>query len=113
MKAPRFGPESTPGFDRSTMGLFPVHIHVDRNGFIYANLDAANTPETAWSDQYGAMDLEDRFVKSGIDWEKIEYDLTWTQNGEFNWKLMQENYNEVSLICRLIGLRQFSAAFLP
>ena len=97
-KAPQFGSQATPGFDKTEMGLFPVHIHVDRNGFLYVNLDAASTPEIAWDDQFGSMDLEPRFAQPAIDWENIDYDHTWTQDGDYNWKLMQENYNEVKLL---------------
>ena len=52
-KAPRFTADSTPLFDPSKIRLFPVHMHVDRNGFVYANLDARREAEIKWEDQYG------------------------------------------------------------
>jgi hypothetical protein len=69
---------------------------VDRNGFVYVNLDAKEVPEISWESQYAQMDKQDVLALSGIDWDAVEYDLTWIKEGKFNWKLMQDNYNEVS-----------------
>lgn len=94
-KAPRFSDGSVEGFDVGVIRLFPVHVHVDRNGFVYVNLDARQTPEVSWESQYGVMDQQEVLVNAGVDWDKVEYDFTWTKEGSFNWKLMQDNYNEV------------------
>ena len=94
-KAPRFTADAVDGFDTSEYGLFPIHIHVDRNGFVYANLDAKGTPDVSWDCQYGLLDQQEVLVSSGVDWNSVEFDLTWTKEGQFNWKLMQDNYNEV------------------
>ncbi|KIV89539.1 hypothetical protein PV10_06932 [Exophiala mesophila] len=93
-KAPRFTPDSTPFFDPSTIRLFPVHVHIDRNGFVYANLDANPVPDVSWEHQYGHLDQQNVLKHSGVDWDAVEYDFTWTKEGNFNWKLMQDNYNE-------------------
>ncbi|ETI22600.1 hypothetical protein G647_06676 [Cladophialophora carrionii CBS 160.54] len=93
-KAPRFTPESVSDFDSANIQLFPIHVHVDRNGFVYANLDARPEPEITWKAQYGGLDEQDVLTHSGIDWDAVEYDFTWTKEGKFNWKLMQDNYNE-------------------
>ncbi|KAJ9609277.1 hypothetical protein H2204_015584, partial [Knufia peltigerae] len=93
-KAPRFTPESVPTFDPSAIHLFPVHVHVDRNGFVYVNLDANPDPAISWGSQYGDLDRQEVLLNSGIDWDKVEYDFTWTNDGAFNWKVMQDNYNE-------------------
>jgi phenylpropionate dioxygenase-like ring-hydroxylating dioxygenase large terminal subunit len=94
-KAPRFTPESVPTFDPSTIRLFPIHVHLDSNGFVYVNLDASPEREISWHAQYGQLDRQERLVNSGIDWDAVEYDFTWTKDGAFNWKVMQDNYNEV------------------
>jgi len=94
-KAPRFTPEAVPSFDPTSIRLFPIHVHVDINGFVYVNLDASRVPETSWEQQYGALDRQDVLKDSGIDWDAVEYDFTWTKEGAFNWKIMQDNYNEV------------------
>ncbi|KAH6709162.1 Rieske [2Fe-2S] domain protein [Leptodontidium sp. MPI-SDFR-AT-0119] len=94
VKAPRFTPDSLAGFETSQINLFSIHTHVDRNGFVYVNLDASEEPTVSWEDQYGNMDQQKVLVESGIDWTKVEYDFTWTAEGNFNWKLMQDNYNE-------------------
>ncbi|KAK5056217.1 hypothetical protein LTR84_012770 [Exophiala bonariae] len=93
-KAPRFTPESVPSFSPSSIRLFPIHVHVDRNGFVYVNLDAGVVPEISWEQQYGSLDQQDVLKDSGVDWDAVEYDFTWTKEGAFNWKLMQDNYNE-------------------
>ncbi|KAH9215440.1 Rieske [2Fe-2S] iron-sulfur domain-containing protein, partial [Leptodontidium sp. 2 PMI_412] len=94
VKAPRFTPDSLAGFETSQINLFSIHTHVDRNGFVYVNLDASEEPTVSWEDQYGNMDQQKVLVGSGIDWTNAEYDFTWTAEGNFNWKLMQDNYNE-------------------
>lgn len=94
-KAPRFSDGSVDGFDASGIHLFPIHVHVDRNGFVYVNMEAKEMPEVSWESQYGAMDQQEVLVHAGVDWDKVEYDFTWTKEGNFNWKLMQDNYNEV------------------
>lgn len=94
-KAPRFTPDSVPSFDPSNIRLFPIHIHIDRNGFVYVNLDANTEPEVRWEEQYGGLDSQDVLTNSGVDWDAVDYDFTWIKDGKFNWKLMQDNYNEV------------------
>lgn len=101
VKAPRFTPDSVTGFDTSSISLFSIHTHVDRNGFVYVNLDANEQPEVSWEEQYGDMDQQKVLLESGIDWTKVEYDFTWTAEGQFNWKLMQDNYNEVWIFGKL------------
>lgn len=76
------------------MHLFPVHIHVDHNGFVYANLDASETPSVSWESQYSDMDRQAILENSGIDWSLVEYDFTWSKEGNYNWKVMQDNFNE-------------------
>ncbi|KIW91672.1 uncharacterized protein Z519_07640 [Cladophialophora bantiana CBS 173.52] len=93
-KAPRFTPESVPAFDASDIRLFPIHTHVDRNGFVYVNLDARPEPEISWVEQFGDLDRQAVLQNSGVDWDAIEYDFTWVKEGKFNWKIMQDNYNE-------------------
>ena len=96
-KAPRFTPESVPSFEPSNIRHFPVHVRVDRNGFVYINLDTNPEPEISWEDQCGQLDRQDVLTHSGIDWDAVEYDFTWTKDGKFNWKLMQDNYNGVRI----------------
>lgn len=73
---------------------------------MYANLDVKEPPEVSWEDQYEGMDQQDVLVESGVDWSKVEYDFTWAKEGHFNWKLMQDNYNEV-ILSLLVHTHQF------
>ena len=99
-KAPRFVPNSVEAFNASQKGLFRVHVHVDRNGFVYVNLDAKEAPDVSWQSQYERIDEQDVLTSSGVDWDAVEYDFTWVKEGRFNWKLMQDNYNEVRSLPR-------------
>lgn len=62
---------------------------------MYVNLDSACVPEISWEQQYGKLDRQDVLKDSAVDWDAVEYDFTWSNEGAFNWKLMQDNYNEV------------------
>lgn len=113
-KAPRFTPDAVPAFDTSSIRLFSIHTHVDRNGFVYVNLDSRTTPEISWESQYGDIDRQDVLTSAKVDWDAVEYDFTWTKDGQFNWKLMQDNYNEASEITSVVShliaeLTRFSA----
>lgn len=44
------------------------------------------------------LDQQEVLVSSGVDWDSVEFDLTWSKEGRFNWKLLQDNYNEVSSV---------------
>ncbi|KAL1847300.1 hypothetical protein Plec18167_001380 [Paecilomyces lecythidis] len=72
--------------------LFPIHVHIDRNGFIWVNMDAKETPEVAWEDDFEGVDEQPRF--SYYDFEDYVFDHTWEQDGDFNWKILADNYNE-------------------
>jgi phenylpropionate dioxygenase-like ring-hydroxylating dioxygenase large terminal subunit len=93
-KAPRFTAQHTPSFEAAKVQLYPVHVHNDRNGFVYVNLDAAPVPEVSWESQYHGLDVQEALLDSGINWDAVEYDRTWAKEGDFNWKVMQDNYNE-------------------
>ncbi|KAJ5819410.1 hypothetical protein N7474_005001 [Penicillium riverlandense] len=71
---------------------FPIHMHIDRNGFIWVNLDAGETPEVAWKDDFEGVDEQPRF--NYYDFENYVFDHTWDMEGEFNWKILADNYNE-------------------
>lgn len=89
-KAP--GYQDLPTFDKSKNGLFPVHVHIDHNGFVWVNLSGKETPEIAWDDDFGGVDLQQRF--NGINFDDYQYDHTWEQTGAYNWKLLADNFNE-------------------
>jgi phenylpropionate dioxygenase-like ring-hydroxylating dioxygenase large terminal subunit len=54
-KAPRF--DTVEGFDKSQQSLLPVNVHVDRFGFIWANLQAGK-PEISWEKNNEGVDEE-------------------------------------------------------
>ncbi|CAG9947162.1 unnamed protein product [Clonostachys rosea f. rosea IK726] len=88
-KAP--GYQDLPDFDKSKNNLFPIHTHVDKNGFIWINLDADEKPEIAWSDDFADVDEQVSF--SGSDWSDFAFDHSWDIDGEYNWKVLADSYN--------------------
>lgn len=89
-KAP--GYQDMEGFDKSQNGLFQIHVHIDRKGFVWVNLDAAEVPEVAWSDDFHGVDMQERFDK--FDFETFQFDHAWQMSGNYNWKTLADNYNE-------------------
>lgn len=93
-KAPRF--DTVGGFDRSQHGLLPVHVHVDKAGFVWVNLEATadgRRPGTKWEDQLLRVDESDRMSKFDFS-EEFSYDHEWDMDLDANWKGLIENYNE-------------------
>ncbi|KAI8952940.1 hypothetical protein F4801DRAFT_588566 [Xylaria longipes] len=89
-KAPSY--QDIEGFDKSQNGLFPIHVHIDTNGFIWVNLEAKEKPTAAWEDDYKNIDKQARFKAYNFD--NYKFDHTWQMEGEYNWKLLGDNYNE-------------------
>ncbi|EKV16647.1 Naphthalene 1,2-dioxygenase subunit alpha [Penicillium digitatum] len=72
--------------------IFPVHVHIDRTGFVWVNLDINKLPEVAWNDDFEGVDEQPRFEH--YNFEDYNFDHTWEMEGEFNWKILADNYNE-------------------
>ena len=89
-KAP--GYQELGGFDKRVNGLFPIHVHIDCNGFIWINLDGKPTPEVAWEEDFGGIDRQDRYKYFTFD--DYEFDHVWQMDGKYNWKILADNYNE-------------------
>ncbi|KAL2062474.1 hypothetical protein VTL71DRAFT_6740 [Oculimacula yallundae] len=88
-KAP--GYKDMKGFDKTQNGLFPIHVHVDANGFIWVNLDASSKPEK-WSEEFSNIDQMARHKP--FNFEDYQFDHTWGMSGDYNWKTLADNYNE-------------------
>lgn len=89
-KAP--GYQELDGFDKNKNGLFPIHVHIDENGFIWINMDAKEKPELAWEDDFEAVDKSEELAHYNFD--DYTFDHTWEVEGDFNWKIIADNYNE-------------------
>ncbi|KAJ5369194.1 uncharacterized protein N7496_008954 [Penicillium cataractarum] len=89
-KAP--GYQDLEGFDKSKNGLLPIHVHTDANGFIWVNLDGSEEPEISWEDDFKGIDLQSRF--KDFNFEDYTFDHSWELNGDYNWKILADNYNE-------------------
>jgi len=89
-KAP--GYQDLEGFDKSKNSLLPIHLHIDNKGFIWVNMDGKPTPEIAWSEDFAGINTQPRF--EGYDWDQYQFDHTWEMEGDYNWKILADNYNE-------------------
>lgn len=99
-KAPKF--EEVEGFDKGDYDLFKIHTHTDKSGFIWVNLDASETP-IPWEELNAGTDEQPRLEDFSLD--DYEYYRTWTTHGKYNWKLVGDNYNEVSALGKGCSMR--------
>ncbi|KAH7065966.1 Rieske [2Fe-2S] iron-sulfur domain-containing protein [Paraphoma chrysanthemicola] len=81
-------------FDKEQNGLFPIHTRVDRNGFVWVNMDASETPEVSFEEHFENVDVQQRFEDSGINFDDYELDHTYQLDGHYNWKILSDNFNE-------------------
>ncbi|KAI1859503.1 hypothetical protein JX265_009993 [Neoarthrinium moseri] len=89
-KAPRF--DTVQGFDRSQHGLLPIHVHTDKVGFVWVNLQAGD-PDIKWEDDFRGAD--EKAILREFDFEKeFKFDHVWDMELESNWKGLIDNYNE-------------------
>lgn len=68
-------------------------MHIDKLGFVWVNLDAAETPSFSWEADFASVDEQPRFEIFNMD--DYHYDHSWDMIGEYNWKVLADNYNEV------------------
>lgn len=71
-------------FEKERNGLFPVHVHVDRLGFVWVNLEAAETPSVSWEEQLLGADTQKRL--QGFNMKEYVFNHEWSLNGNYNWK---------------------------
>lgn len=91
-KAPKY--QEIPGFKKEENGLYKIHVHVDALGFVYVNLDAGDEPTVSWEQDFATVDEQPRLLK--FDMGNYTYDHSWEMMGDYNWKVLADNYNEVS-----------------
>ncbi|KAG8672521.1 hypothetical protein FPOAC2_05916 [Fusarium poae] len=84
--------DASTGFDQKQNGLLPIHVKVDARGFIWINMDGAKVPEVAWEDDFDNLDTHERF--SYYNFEDYNFDHVWEMEGDYNWKILADNYNE-------------------
>jgi phenylpropionate dioxygenase-like ring-hydroxylating dioxygenase large terminal subunit len=68
-------------FDKDQNSLFPIHTRVDRNGFIWVNMDAAEVPEVSFDKHFENVDIQQRYIDSGINFNDYELDHTYEIEG--------------------------------
>lgn len=84
-------------FDKDKVGLFPVHLHVDARGLVWVNLENTKESSVPWADDFSGADKQPRL--NAYNMEEYVFDHVWGMKGDYNWKTLVDNYNEVRL-CR-------------
>jgi phenylpropionate dioxygenase-like ring-hydroxylating dioxygenase large terminal subunit len=90
-KAPKY--QDLEGFEKEKHGLFPIHVHIDKYGFIWVNLEASETPSVPWEKDFAGVDEQSRLKP--FDFSQYQFDHQWEMVGDYNWKTLADNYNEV------------------
>jgi phenylpropionate dioxygenase-like ring-hydroxylating dioxygenase large terminal subunit len=93
-KAPKY--QEVPSFDKTQNTLFKVHVHVDHLGFIWVNLDSSEEPEIPWAKFFASVDQQPRLQPFTMS--DYRFDHGWDMMGDYNWKTLADNYNEVSQV---------------
>ncbi|KAI4744755.1 ISP domain-containing protein [Aureobasidium sp. EXF-12298] len=89
-KAP--GYQDLEGYQKEQNSLFRIHVKVDINGFIWINMDAKEVPEVPWEEHFADVDKQERY--KDINFDNYELDHTYELEGDFNWKILADNFNE-------------------
>ena len=89
-KAP--GYQELADFNKEENGLFPIHVKIDVNGFIWINMDAKETPEVPWEEHFRDVDKQERY--KAYNFADYDFDHTYELEGNYNWKILADNFNE-------------------
>ncbi|KAK6205759.1 Translation factor guf1 mitochondrial [Pestalotiopsis sp. IQ-011] len=89
-KAPKY--QDLAHFDRESNGLYQIHVHVDKLGFVWVNFDAKSKPSVLWEQDFSGVDTQPRLEP--FDLTKFHFDHQWEMTGDYNWKTLADNYNE-------------------
>ncbi|KAJ4332217.1 hypothetical protein N0V95_009714 [Ascochyta clinopodiicola] len=79
-------------FPTTAEDVYPIHTKIDRNGFIWVNLDANVTTEVTFDQCFKDVDVQERYA--GIDFENYDLDHVYTLETDYNWKIAADNFNE-------------------
>jgi nitrite reductase/ring-hydroxylating ferredoxin subunit len=69
-------------FDKEVNGLFGIHVRVDRNGFVWVNMDAGEVPEVSFEEYFENVDVQQRYIDSGIEFGDYELDHVYEIEGK-------------------------------
>lgn len=72
--------------------VFPIHTHLDRNNFIWVNLDAKPVPSIPFEQYFKDVDIQTRYAPISFDNYRLHH--IYTLQSAYNWKLAADNFNE-------------------
>ncbi|KAI5282029.1 hypothetical protein KEM54_003022 [Ascosphaera aggregata] len=71
-----------------------AHMHVDKHGFVWINLDSSSKPQVSWQDQASCIDAMEKF--KGFSPSDYTYSHSWSIGGDFDWKTFVDyHFNEI------------------
>ncbi|KAF1925291.1 uncharacterized protein M421DRAFT_70228 [Didymella exigua CBS 183.55] len=79
-------------FPTSPDAVFPIHVHMDRNGFIWINLDASSPPSIPFDECFNDVDVQARYAS--LDFSAYNLHHISTLRATYNWKVAADNFNE-------------------
>ncbi|KAF2646537.1 ISP domain-containing protein [Massarina eburnea CBS 473.64] len=79
-------------FKKEENGLLKIHVKLDRNGFVWINMDAKEKPEVSWESHFENVDKQDRY--QGYNFDDYQLNHTYELEGAYNWKILADNFNE-------------------
>jgi len=80
------------GSSIDTDDVYPIHTRVDRNGFVWINMDVKSTPEVPFDQCFKDVDIQERYDL--IDFTNYDLSHVYTLETEYNWKIASDNFNE-------------------
>ncbi|KAF3046330.1 Choline monooxygenase [Didymella heteroderae] len=72
--------------------VFPIHSRIDRNSFIWINMDAKSIPEISFDQCFKDVDIQERYAP--IDFSNYDLNHVYTLETDYNWKIASDNFNE-------------------
>lgn len=55
-------------------------------------MDSKETPEVSWEEHFDNVDVQSRYDE--IDFDNYDLDHTYQLDGDYNWKILADNFNE-------------------
>ena len=77
---------------KTTHGLHLIHKKIDRNGFLWINMDTEIIPKITWEEYFRDVDVQARY--EGLDFDDYVLDHTYQLECDYNWKIAADNFNE-------------------
>ncbi|KAJ5308833.1 hypothetical protein N7508_004212 [Penicillium antarcticum] len=76
----------------SRIVIVSIHIHVDKLGFIWVNLETPTKSTFSWEEDTSGDDQQP--CLQHFNMSEYRFGHQWSMMGDYNWKTLADNYNE-------------------